>query len=182
MIDFLNGITHGEDNWIPVNPVVHNPVVVQNKVKTVVRGPDGEVKQEQIAVGNICCTYGLNRLCELVATGGDASNWFGGMRIGTDNTAEASTQNALLASTGSVALTDASRVIDLGNMSLRALATFASDNPAGAASIREIGIYASSNVTTGLINRKVLAGAESIAKGASDSIEVSFDLIFQPST
>jgi cytochrome b len=69
-------------------------------------------------------------------------------------------------------------VTEAGARTLRCVATFASDNPAGAAQIREIGLYASSNVTTGLVARQDLTGANSVNKGASDSINVSYDVVF----
>lgn len=181
MKDLLAGITKA-GSFEPKNPKPHSPLGIQNRIRMQVVGPDetGNIvtKHDKTVEGNIMCTYGLNRLCELVATGGDASNWFGGMRIGTGNTAAASTDNALVASTGSVALTDATAVIDQGNQTVRSLATFASDNPAGAAQIREIGIFVSSGVTTGAIARRDLTGAESVNKGASDSINVSYDIVF----
>ena len=75
-------------------------------------------------------------------------------------------------------LADAADVTEAGARTLRCVATFSSNNPAGAAQIREIGILASSNVTTGLVARKDLTGAQSVNKGASDSIQVSYDIVF----
>lgn len=184
----LNGVTRPNRNrqrLTPdlINPRKHAPLGMQNRVHIQVIGPDehGDLvtKQDVVAEGNIMATYGLSRIVALLAGGSmDCSSWIGGMRIGTDNTAAASTDSRLLASTGSVDLTDASDVIEAGARTLRCVATFASDNPAGAASIREIGIYASSNVTTGIVARKDLTGAESVNKGASDSINVSYDVVF----
>lgn len=167
-----------------INPRRHAPLGMQNRIRMQVVGPDeatGEqvTKQDVVMEGNIMATYGLSRLVVLLAGGSmDCSSWIGGMRIGTDNTGAASTDSRLLASTGSVDLTDASDVTEAGARTLRCVATFASDNPAGAASIREIGIYASSNVTTGIVARKDLTGAESVNKGASDAINVSYDIVF----
>jgi hypothetical protein len=166
-----------------INPRQHAPLGVQNRVRFEVVGPNehGEIvtKQTVEAHGKIMATSGLSRLVALLAGGSmNASDWIGGMRIGTDNTGAASTDSRLLASTGSVDLTDAADLTEAGARTLRAVATFASDNPAGAASIREIGLYASSNVTTGCVARKDLTGAQSVNKGASDSINVSYDLVF----
>lgn len=167
-----------------INPRRHAPLGMQNRIRMQVVGPDeatGEqvTKQDVVMEGNIMATYGLSRLVALLAGGSmDASSWIGGMRIGTDNTGAASTDTRLIASTGSVDLTDAGDVTEAGARTLRCVATFASDNPAGAASIREIGIYASSNVTTGIVARKDLTGAESVNKGNSDSINVSYDIVF----
>lgn len=183
----LDGITrrrpYGADGSI-VNPRKHSPLGMQNRIRIQVVGPDeyGNVvtkEDKTLDAGNIMATYGMSRLVSLLAGGSmDCSSWIAGMRIGTDNTAAASTDSRLLASTGSVDLTDASDIIEAGARTLRCVATFASDNPAGAASIREIGLYASSNVTTGCVGRKDLTGAESVNKGASDSINVSYDVVF----
>lgn len=166
-----------------INPRRHSPLGIQNRVRMQVVGPDehGNIitKQDVVAEGNIMATYGLSRIVALLAGGAmDCSSWIGGMRIGTDQTGAASTDSRLLASTGSVDLTDASDIVEAGARTLRCVATFASDNPAGAASIREIGLYASSAVTTGIVARKDLTGAESVNKGASDSINVSYDVVF----
>lgn len=186
-MSILEGLTHPrrrprEDS--PSNPRKHSPVSVQNRVRIQVVGPNeaGEIvtKHDRVSEeGNIMATYGLSRLVALLAGGSmNCSDWIGGMRIGTDNTAAASTDSRLLQSTASVDLTDAGDVTEAGARTLRCVATFASDNTTGSYQVREIGIYASSNVTTGLVCRKDLTGAESVNKGASDAINVSYDLIF----
>ena len=190
----LDGVTRPPRRWrehgweVPVNPAPpgvgkHSPLSVHNRVRMEVVGPDEHghqvTKQTIEAVGNIMCTYGLSRLASLLAGGSmDCSNWIGGMRIGTDSTAAVSTDNQLGASTGSIDLTDAADVTEAGARTLRCVGTFASNNPAGAATIKEIGIFASSSVTTGLVARKDLTGAQSVNKGASDSINVSYDVVF----
>jgi len=183
----LDGLTRPgkqrRQTYEDINPRRHAPLGIQNRIHMQVVGPDefGNVitKEDKVMEGNIMATYGLSRLASLLAGGSmNCSDWIGGMRIGTDNTAAASTDSRLSASTGSVDLTDASDVIEAGARTLRCVATFASDNPAGAAQIREIGIFASSNVTTGVVARKDLTGAESVNKGASDSINVSYDIVF----
>lgn len=175
----LTGLTRRPRSGAPVGNPRHSPLSVLNRLRMQVVGPDGAVKQTVECVHNVMATYGLSRLVSLLAGGSmDCSSWIGGMRIGTDNTGAASTDSRLLASTGSVDLTDAGDVIEAGARTLRCIATFASDNPAGAAQIREIGVYASSNVTTGIVNRMDLTGANSVNKGASDSIQVSMDFVF----
>jgi len=170
-------------SWDEINPRKHSPMGIQNRMRIQVVGPDecGNIitKDDKTLEGNIMATYGLSRLASLLAGGSmNCSDWIGGMRIGTDNTAAASSDSRLLASTGSIDLTDAADVTEAGARTLRCVGTFNSDNPAGAAQIREIGIYASSAVTTGIVARKDLTGAESVNKGASDSINVSYDIIF----
>lgn len=161
----------------------HTPLAMHNRLRMEVVGPDEHgkqvTKQAVDEVHNVMATYGLSRLVALLAGGAmDCSSWIGGMRIGTDATVAASTDSRLLASTGSIDLTDAADIIEAGARTLRCVGTFASDNPAGAAQIREIGVYASSAVTTGIVNRIDLTGAQSVNKGASDEIRVSMDFVF----
>lgn len=180
-MNFLEGITRPGGR--PTSNPRHSPLSMHNRLQLEVVGPDGEVKQRIDHVHNVMATYGLSRLVALLAGGSmDCSSWIGGMRIGTDNTVAASTDSRLLASTGSVDLTNSGDVIEAGARTLRCVATFASDNPAGAAQIREIGIYASSDVSTGIVNRMDLTGANSVNKGASDSINVSLDIVFTTCT
>lgn len=179
----LDGITrpgrYRRQSFEEINPRRHSPLGIQNRIRMQVVGPDGTVKEDKTVEGNIMATYGLSRLASLLAGGSmNCSDWIGGMRIGTDATGASSNDSRLIASTGSVDLTDASDVTEAGARTLRCVATFASDNPAGAAQIKEIGIYASSNVTTGIVARKDLTGAESVNKGASDQIQVSYDVVF----
>jgi hypothetical protein len=181
--NILEGITRPRRSAGEFSNPRHTPLTAYNRVRMQVVGPDEHgrqvTKQTVEHVHNVMATYGLSRLVSLLAGGAlNCSDWIGGMRIGTDNTAAASTDSRLLASTGSIDLTDAADVIEAGARTLRAVGTFASDNPAGAAQIREIGLYASSNVTTGIVNRIDLTGANSVNKGASDSIQVSLDVVF----
>lgn len=183
MSNILDGITRPGRRMADFeNPRQHSPLGTQNRVRLQVVGPDEHgqqvTKQDIVAEGNIMATYGLSRLVALLAGGSmNASDWIGGMRIGTDATGATSNDTCLIASTASVDLTDAGDVTEAGARTLRCVATFASDNPAGAATIKEIGIYASSNVTTGLVARKDLTGAQSVNKGASDAINVSYDIV-----
>ena len=161
------------------NPAGHSPLRAKNRIKMRVVGPKGNVKQEIDHIENIMCTFGLNRLCELIATGGEASDWISAYGIGTDTTAANSTQDALGASTGSVALsaTTNMNVTDQGNLTLRYLATFLSNNPAGAAEIHEVGLFCAEAASAEMAARAVL-GASSVNKGASDQIQISHDVIF----
>ncbi len=168
-----------------LNPKRHHPLALQNRIRMQVVGPDEcgnqVTKHDAVAHGNIMATYGLSRIVSLLAGGAmDASNWIGGMAIGTNSaTAEASNNTGLYNSTWINDVTDAADMIEAGARTLRCVATFASSQPAGAAEIREIGLFQiSNNATTSLVARRVLTGAESVNKGASDSINVSYDVIF----
>lgn len=183
MASLLDGITRPSRTPPPFSNPRHSPLAIQNRLRMQLVGPDehGQIitKQTVDHVHNIMNTYGMSRLVSLLAGGSmNASDWIGGMRIGTDNTAASSNDSRLLASTGSIDLTDAGDVIEAGARTLRCVGTFGSDNPAGAATIREIGVYASSNVSTGLVNRLDLTGANSVNKGASDVLNVSVEFTF----
>lgn len=177
MSHFLKGITR------PGNAEVSNPrhsgLSIYSRAKLQLVGPDGEIKHDGGWAHNVMNTYGLSRLVSFLAAGtAETASWIAAMRIGTDNTVAASNDASLNATVGSTAVTDPGSVIEAGARTLRCVATFASNNPAGAAQIREIGLYASTNATTGLVNRIDLTGANSVNKGASDSINVSIDVVF----
>jgi hypothetical protein len=161
----------------------HTPVGIYNRARLQVVGPNehGDIVTKHTGgwAYNVMATYGLSKLVSFLGAGTvTVSDWIGGLRIGTDNTAAVSTDTCLLASTASLAVTAAGDVTEAGARTLRVVATFASSQPAGAASIREIGLYASSNVTTGLVNRIDLTGANSVNKGNSDVINCSIDIVF----
>lgn len=161
----------------------HTPIGVYNRARLQLVGPDehGNIVTKHTGdwAQNVMATYGLSKLVSYLGAGTvTVSDWIGGIRIGTDNTAASSTDTCLIASTASLAVTAAGDVTEAGARTLRVVATFASSQPAGAAQIREIGLYASSNVTTGLVNRIDLTGAQSVNKGASDSVNVSIDIVF----
>jgi hypothetical protein len=62
-------------------------------------------------------------------------------------------------------------------MSCNSQATFASNNPAGAAAINEVGLFGGTALSGSMIARSVL-GAASINKGASDSIQITHQVVF----
>jgi hypothetical protein len=156
----------------------HSPFRAKNRIKIRLVGPDGVIKQEFDHVENIMATYGLNWLCERIVTGGEASSWVQRMGIGTSTTAAASDQASLIASTASVHISDASMdASDAGNMSCNFQATFAANNPAGAAAIHEVGLFGGTALSGSMIARSVL-GTASINKGASDSIQITHQVVF----
>lgn len=178
-MSILNGITRSGGAPFS-NPNPHSPITIQNRVKLIVRGPDGEVKQETPWVNNILTTFGLASLASMVGSGAgvNASTWVSAMKIGTGATAAASTDTSLVASTGSVVITAASLTkTNLGNRTVEYQATFASNNPAGTAVINEVALYANSTAESQVVARSVL-GTASVNKGASDTINVSYDTIF----
>ena len=122
-------------------------------------------------------TYGLDRAAKLLSTSAGAGSTFvNAMAIGTDNTAAASTQASLIASTQSAGTFDRS---DQGSMTARYLGTFASTG--GTMAIHEVGIFQTNTFTGSMIARSVL-GTASINRGASDQINVTYDVVFKTQT
>lgn len=160
----------------------HSPGRMFNRVRMEVVGPDGNTKHQTPWVYNIMNTYGLDSLAQLIGSGAakTASSWISAARIGTGVTAATSTDTSLVASTASVVITAASMTNTYaGARTLEYRMTFASNNPAGAASIQEIALYCDSTATANnLAARSVLTGASSVNKGASDVINVSYDIVF----
>lgn len=152
----------------------HSGIHMRNRLHFDVVGPDGKVKQSVRNIENIMLTYGLASAGKLLSTqAANGSTWAQTMAIGTSTTAAASTQGGLQASTQLCGTFSRS---DQGNMTARYLATFASDG--NAASIQEIGIFASNVATASGICRSVLLGTQSVNRGASDEIRVSYDVVF----
>ena len=174
----LSGLTRKGRFSAPVNPQDTSPVAARNRVTLeVVRR--GRSKARVVHEGNILVTNGLSRLAQLLVTGGEASTqWVNAMQIGTSSTAESSTQTALGASTAIVHLSQASMSkSDASPRTSRWYSTFVSSNPAGAASINEVGLFFTTTAATTMIARSML-GTDSVNKGASDQINISYDVVF----
>lgn len=177
----LAGITRPSRQLAPLsNP--HGAPGFMNRFRARVVGPDGEVKKETDWIYNIMNTYGLASLASRVGTASGANSnsteLVSAMKIGTGTTAATSTDAALVASTASVTMGNASLTkTNLGNRTVEYQCTFASNNPAGAASITEVGLYCNSTADSQLFARAVLTGANSVNKGNSDTIQCSYDVI-----
>jgi hypothetical protein len=159
------------------SPVPHSGHVVRNLIHLDVVGPDANgnivTKQQVRDVNNIMATFGLVRSAKFLSTGTDSASLYAStMAIGTDSTAAASTHTGLIASTQLCGTFSKS---DVGNMTARYLATFASDGNSG--SIREVGIFATNNATQSMICRSALTGTQSVNRGASDQINVTYDIV-----
>lgn len=177
----LDGITRLGRRRGPSNPIPHSPVGMQSRLRLQVVGPDGKVKKDTgFIFGNVLNTFGLASLASMVGSGAgvNASTLVSAMKIGTGTTAETSTDAALAASTASVVITQASLTkTNLGNRTVEYQASYASNNPAGACVINEVGLYCNSTADSQLLARKTL-GTASVNKGASDTINCSYDVIF----
>lgn len=179
--EVLAGVTRIGQRRPVDNPPPHGSGSWRQRVRMALVGPDGEVKQTTPWHENIACTFGLASLASMVGSGAgvNASTLVSTMKIGTGNTAAASTDTALNNSTAAVHITAASLTkTNLGNRTVEYQATFASNNPAGAASIQEVGLFCNSTADSQCAAHTILTGANSVNKGASDSINVSYDLIF----
>ncbi len=183
MSHFLDGLTRGGYKGPPENPKPHAPLRIQNRIKLAVVGPDGVVKQETPWLHNIMTTFGLASLASRVGTASGANvntttEFVSAMKIGTGTTAATSSDTSLVASTGSVTIGNASFTkTNLGNRTVEYQATFGSSNPAGSATITEVGLYLNSTAESQLAARTVL-GTASVNKGASDTIQVSYDTVY----
>lgn len=184
MSSILDGITRrptSQDG--PTNPIPHAPVRIQNRVKLAVVGPDGEVRQETPWVNNIMTTFGLASLASRVGTTSGANvntttELVSAIKIGTGTTAASSNDTALANSTASITIGNASFTkSNLANRTVEYQATFASNNPAGTATINEVALHLNSTADSQAYARAVL-GTASVNKLASDTINVSYQTIF----
>lgn len=178
-MNVLDGITRPGGSPFS-NPAPHASPGFTNRVRLAVQGPDGEIKCQTPWVENIMNTFGLASLASMVGSGAgvNASTLVSSMRIGTGTTAATSVDTSLVASTAVVHITAASLTkTNLGNRTVEYQATFASNNPAGAAQINEVDMCCNSTADSQLAARTVL-GTNSVNKGASDQILVSYDTIY----
>lgn len=162
----------------PKRGTPHSPLRIQNKIHFDVVGPDADgnivTKQSVRDVENIMLTYGLASAAKMLSTHtASGSTWAQTMAIGTSNTAAASTQAGLQASTQLCGTFSRS---EQGSMTARFLATFGSDG--NASSVQEIGIFASNVATASGICRSVLTGTQSVNRGSADIIQISYDVVF----
>lgn len=163
------------------NPGKHAAPGLRSRVRLQVVGPDGVVKQTTPWVENIMCTFGLSSLASMVGSGAgvNASTLISACKIGTGTTAATSNDTSLVNSTGSVVITNAVMTkTNLGARTVEYQHTFSSNNPAGAAQITEVGLFCNSTADSQCAARTVLTGAQSVNKGASDQINLSYDVIF----
>lgn len=177
MNSVLSGITRmGRSPFSNPRPK-HSPLPVQNRVSFDLVGPDefGNIvtKQSVRDVENLMVSSGLIQAAKLISTSTKAGSTYAQtMAIGTSTTAAATSQDALQASTQLCGTFSRS---DQGNQTARFLGTFASDG--NAESIQEIGLFWSNVASASMICRSVLTGTQSINRGASDQINVSYDII-----
>lgn len=192
VLDGLTRISH--KNTPIINPVLPDApcsgLKIKGKAKFQVVGPDeltGEIvtKQETPWMDNILTSFGLASLASAVGSSAavTASNWVLAMAIGTSATAPTSSDTALNASTASVALTLGAGTGTHTNLAAQTVeyqATFASTNTSGSYTINEVGLFCqSSSITTQMAAHATLATA--VIKGASDVVNVSYDIIFTTS-
>ncbi len=178
----LDGLTRPARFGAVKNPPPHSPVRIQNRIRLRVLGPDGKVKHETPWRDNILTTFGLASLASAVGSSAavTASSWIQAIAIGTGVTAAASTDVSLANSTASITIGNASFTkTNTGNRTVEYQATFASNNPAGAAVINEVALFCQSTaaLSTHAAARSVL-GTASVNKLASDVIQLSYQVVW----
>jgi hypothetical protein len=184
MSHFLDGLTRRPTRFeAPTNPGQHSSLKMTSRARLRVVAPDGSIRQETPWIENIMTTFGLASLASRVGTTSGANvntttELVSAIKIGTGTNAASSTDTSLTASTASVTIGNASFTkTNLGNRTVEYQATFASNNPAGTATIDEVGLYLNSTAESQLFNHIVL-GTASVNKLASDVINVSVDTIY----
>lgn len=144
-----------------------NPCELVGRWKVVLRGPDGQVKEERTGI-NVVCTNGKEFLASLLysAAAAASTNTVRYVAVGTDSTAEAAANTAL-----GTELARVSGVVSYVSGAIyRVTGTFPAGTGTGA--IVEYGVFSSSTGGT-MLNRDTEAV---INKGASDSLEATCDL------
>jgi hypothetical protein len=171
---FLRGITRKGPSGPPENPAIHSALNLHNRVVVECHGPEG-LKQRVEDVGNIMCTWGLNRLVEELVKGstGFATDWVNRGVIGTGATPVASNGDSLNNSTPAAAVLGGGSmaVVDGGNMTLQYNMTFDS---AIAFNAQEIGLFGSTADTASMVAHKTFT---LVSKAAADTVNVTYQII-----
>lgn len=147
-------------------PPVKEPYVYEGFVEIEILSPDGRV--QRASGWNAAVSYGMSRLADFIATvTAAASGWMNYLAIGTGTAAPTSNDASLVASTGSGS---ASKSV-AGVRSAQYTASFNSNNPAGAATIAEVGLFQTDTFSGSMAARATLSPV--VTKGASDTIRMS---------
>jgi hypothetical protein len=174
----LTGITRPGRSE-PVNPSIHSPLAMQNRLILECRGPKGKkknvLKQRVEHVGNVLCTWGLNKLTEELSVGSDgfATDWINRAVLGTGATPVASTGDALNNSTPAPSVLGGGSMVasDAGNMSLQYNMTFDTNIAFNA---QEIGLFGSTANTASMVAHKTFT---LVSKAADDTIYGTYQII-----
>lgn len=144
-----------------------NNLEIEGHWHVVLRGPDGQVKDEKLGK-NVVCTNGKEWLASLLASaaGAAATNTMKYIAIGTDATAEAAADTAL----GTELSRHTGTVSYVSNQIYQVKGTFGTGSGTGA--IVEYGLFSSSTGGT-MLNRDT---ESVINKGANDTLEVTMQL------
>ena len=144
-----------------------NSIILQGKVKSVVRGPDGAVKQT-FESKNVICTNGKEFLANFLHSAALAASTFT-MRyvaVGSDSTAELAADTALGIEVGRHTGT----VSYLSGNIYQVTATFATGSAAGA--VTEYGILSSN--TAGTLLGRLTSSVVNV--GANDTLTVTYQI------
>lgn len=174
MGSICDGITRGPHLTMEERSKDHVPVLgflanARGEIFMELVGPDGEIKQTAHCPENAICTNGMIVIAGNLDSGTDAtSSLFASLGIGIDNTAPTTDDTDLSSETGTRVTGDRSA----SNNVFTLTANFASNNPAGAATIQEGAIC---NDSAG---SPILARGTHVAinKGASDNINMTYNV------
>jgi hypothetical protein len=144
--------------------------------------PDHPVQRTE-REGNIAVTYGLNNLAERLVSASAAfsdqttKGWCQAMAVGTDSSpAPSFTGDTLNSSQTFVLLSAASMAVsDAGARTLEYQATF---DDASAYLIAEVGLFGTQNASGSMIAHSTLAATDQVNKGTGDTVNISYQLIF----
>lgn len=139
------------------------------------KGSSPVLKKSIYHEGNVLLTYGLDRLTDMLQSGGDASSWMNYIGVGSGTQAADSTQSGILSTfgTGTIGGATASRS-NLGARTVQYQATFTdTDN---ARTIEEVALCQTNTYNASGGARSVL-GTDSVGKGVNDTVNISYDVI-----
>lgn len=170
----LKGITRRSRSRLPQNPAIHSPLALQNRVIVECHGPD-KVKQRVEHVGNVLCTWGLNKLIEELSAGSDgfATDWVNRAVIATGTDDLTSNLDSLTGSTDSPAVLGGGSMVasDAGARTLQYNCTF---DDAEAYTAGSIGLFGSTNNAASMVAAKTFT---EVSKQSADTIYVSYQII-----
>lgn len=162
------------------NPAHHGSPSVRSELRVRVVDQSGKLKQYGLFHENVFVTGGLDRLANLIATGGEASNqWVNAFGIGTNNTAASSTDTGLYGETTIKGIPQVT-VSKPAARKVRWSVTFESDEPPGQLTVKEVGLFFTDATNKILIARRDLATNEQVIKSDNDRQFWDWDAEFQP--
>jgi hypothetical protein len=157
---------------------------MQNRVvleKFTPESPDKPVHRS-VREGNLAVTWGLNNMVERLVTATAAfsnltNGWVNAMAVGTVSTAPTFTGDALNSLTTKVVLQSTAEmsISDAGPRTVEYQGTF---DDGGAYVIKEVGLFGNAAADQDMIAHSTLAATDQVNKGTADTVNISYQLIF----